>query len=103
MTALLLFMILFLISTITSYNIYFPEIDRKLRADLSGLDGAIILNTEGKIIACGAIIANNAGSSGGGRGSAARTLSKYGGFAIKISTDGYIEAFVNEARIYSIK
>lgn len=28
-----------------------------------------------------------AGSSGGGRGSAARTLSKYGGFAIKISTD----------------
>lgn len=81
----------------------FQEIDRKLRADLSGLDGAIILNTEGKIIACGAIIANKAGSSGGGRGSAARTLSKYGGFAIKISTDGYIEAFVNESRIYSIK
>ena len=84
-------------------NQYFQNIDRKLRADLSGLDGAIILNTEGKIIACGAIIANKAGSSGGGRGSAARTLSKYGGFAIKISTDGYIEAFVNEARIYSIK
>lgn len=84
-------------------NQYFLEIDRKLRADLSGLDGAIILNTEGKILACGAIIANSAGSSGGGRGSAARTLSKYGGFAIKISTDGYIEAFYKEARIYSIK
>lgn len=81
----------------------FLNIDRKLRADLSGLDGAIILNKEGKIIACGAIIANKAGSSGGGRGSAARTLSKYGGFAIKISTDGYIEAFYKEARIYSIK
>lgn len=84
-------------------NIYFPKIDRKLRADLSGLDGAIILNTFGNVIACGAIIANKAGSSGGGRGSAARTLSKYGGFAIKISTDGYIEAFVDESRIYSIK
>lgn len=81
----------------------FENIDRKLRADLSGLDGAIILDTSGKIIACGAIIANKAGSSGGGRGSAARTLSQYGGFAIKISTDGYIEAFVDEARIYSIK
>lgn len=81
----------------------FEHIDRKLRADLSGLDGAIILDTTGKIIACGAIIANKAGSSGGGRGSAARTLSQYGGFAIKISTDGYIEAFVDEARIYSIK
>lgn len=84
-------------------NTYFPKIDRKLRADLSGLDGAIILNTFGDVIACGAIIANKAGSSGGGRGSAARTLSNYGGFAIKISTDGYIEAFVDESRIYSIK
>lgn len=84
-------------------NRLFQNIDRKLRADLSGLDGAIILNTYGEIIACGAIIANKAGSSGGGRGSAARTLSKYGGFAIKISTDGYIEAFVDESRIYSIK
>lgn len=84
-------------------NKYFPSIDRKLRADLSGLDGAIILDMDGNIIACGAIIANKSGSSGGGRGSAARTLSNYGGFAIKISTDGYIEAFVEESRIYSIK
>lgn len=84
-------------------NIYFPKIDRKLRADLSGLDGAIIIDLNGNIIACGAIIANKSGSSGGGRGSAARTLSKYGGFSIKISTDGYIEAFVDESRVYSIK
>lgn len=84
-------------------NTYFPKIDRKLRADLSGLDGAIILDTDGNVIACGAIIANKSGSSGGGRGSAARTLSCYGGFAIKISTDGYIEAFYDGSRIYSIK
>lgn len=84
-------------------NTYFPRIDRKLRADLSGLDGAMILDLKGNIVACGAIIANEAGSSGGGRGSAARTLSKYGGFAIKISTDGYIEAFYDGARIYAIK
>lgn len=84
-------------------NTYFPKIDRKLRADLSGLDGAMIIDMNGNIVACGAIIANEAGSSGGGRGSAARTLSKYGGFAIKISTDGYIEAFYDGARIYAIK
>lgn len=81
----------------------FQNVDRKLRAELSGLDGAIIINFEGEILGCGAIIANTAGSSGGGRGSAARTLSNYGGFAIKISTDGYVEIFHKGARIYSIK
>lgn len=84
-------------------NNYFQKIDRKLRAELSGLDGAIVLNSKGKILSCGAIIANTAGSSGGGRGSAARTLSKYCGFSIKISTDGYVEVFQNTVRIYSIK
>lgn len=84
-------------------NRKFYELDRKLRSELSGLDGAIILDKDGNILSCGAIIANTAGSSGGGRGSAARTLSKYGGFAIKISTDGYVEVFFNAARIYAIK
>ena len=33
---------------------------------------------------------------------AAKKLSKYGA-AIKISTDGYIDVFVNEELVYSIK
>jgi DNA integrity scanning protein DisA with diadenylate cyclase activity len=73
------------------------------RSELSGLDGATIMDEDGNLLAVGAIIRNDAGSSGGGRGSAAKKLSKYGGFSIKISTDGYIELFVNGANVYSIK
>lgn len=78
-------------------------IDRKLRCELTGLDGATILDQNGDLIAVGAIIQNDAGSSGGGRGAAAKKLSGYGGFAVKISTDGYIETYVSEAKVYSIK
>lgn len=84
-------------------NRCFSSMDRRLRAELSGLDGALIINKKGIIIACGAIIANKAGSSGGGRGSAAKTLSNYGGFAVKVSTDGYVEIFKNEIKIFTIK
>ena len=82
---------------------FFTRMDRRLRSELSGLDGAMIINKEGKIIACGAIIANKAGSTGGGRGSAAKTLSVYGGYAVKVSTDGYIEVYKDEMKIYSVK
>jgi len=81
----------------------FTDIDRKLLAELIGLDGACILNTNGEIISFGAIITNDAGSSGGGRGAAVKKLSMYNGFAIKISTDGYIEVYSKGERIYSIK
>ena len=77
--------------------------DRKLRCELAGLDGATIIDKDGNVIAIGAIIQNEAGSSGGGRGAAAKKLSSFGGFSIKISTDGYIEVYASEAKIYSIK
>lgn len=50
----------------------------------------------------GAIIKNNSGSSGGGRGAAAKKLSQFG-FAVKISTDGYIEMYVDGVEIYAVK
>nr|MCR5349920.1 hypothetical protein [Acholeplasmatales bacterium] len=81
----------------------FNEMDRKKRAELIGLDGACIIDLDGNIISFGAIITNDAGSSGGGRGAAAKKLSNYDGFAIKISTDGYIEVFSELKKIYSIK
>lgn len=84
-------------------NKKFVNLDHKLRAELIGMDGACILDKEGNVISFGAIIQNDPGSSGGGRGAAAKKLSRYGGFAIKISTDGYIEIYDNEKRIYSIK
>lgn len=84
-------------------NNKFEDINRKLRSELIGLDGACILTKEGEMLAFGAIIQNDSGSSGGGRGAAAKKLSNYGGFAIKISTDGYIEVYHKENRIYAIK
>ncbi len=67
----------------------FQTIDRKLRTELISMDGACIIDPNGRFLAIGAIIQNDSGSSGGGRSAAAKKLSQYG-FSIKISTDGYI-------------
>lgn len=83
-------------------NKRFQDLDRKLRSELIALDGACILDTKGDIYSFGAIISNDSGSSGGGRGAAAKKLSSYG-MAIKISTDGYIEMYINRILKYSVK
>lgn len=70
----------------------FQELDRKFRADLLAMDGATIIGYDGTIIAVGAIIKIEAGSSGGGRLAAAKTLSNYG-VSIKISNDGSMQGF----------
>lgn len=70
----------------------FHELSRKLRLELVGMDGATVIDSDGYIIAAGAILKIEAGSEGGGRLAAATTLSKYG-IAIKISQDGVMKAF----------
>lgn len=80
----------------------FEKLDRKLRCELISMDGACIIDCEGNIASFGAIIKNDSGSSGGGRGAATKKLS-YEGVAIKVSTDGYIEVFVEGNLRYSIK
>ena len=70
----------------------FQELDRKFRQDLIAMDGATVIGYDGTIIAVGAIIKIEAGSSGGGRLAAARTLSNYG-VSIKISNDGSMQGF----------
>lgn len=70
----------------------FQDLDRKLRQELIGIDGATIIDYEGNILAVGAIIKIEAGSVGGGRLAAAKTLSNYG-ISMKISADGRIEGF----------
>lgn len=84
-------------------NRKFGDLDRKLRAELISMDGACIINYEGTVCAAGAIIRNDSGSSGGGRSAAAKKLSTYDGLAVKVSTDGYIELFVNYESVYVIK
>ena len=90
----------FLLKIISNKN--FPVIDRKMRSELISMDGATIIDFDGNIISIGAIIQNDSGSYGGGRGAAAKKLSKYG-FAVKISTDGYVEVYINERIKYRIK
>ena len=70
----------------------FQELDRKFRQEIIAIDGATIIDYDGTIIAAGAIIKIEAGSTGGGRLAAAKTLSNYG-IAIKISNDGSMQGF----------
>lgn len=83
-------------------NSSFVKLDRRLRTELISMDGATIIKENGKLLAVGAIIQNDSGSYGGGRGAAARKLSNYG-FAIKISTDGYIECYKGGDVAFRIK
>lgn len=73
----------------------FSELSRKLRQELLSIDGATILDNNGKILAAGAIIMIEAGSVGGGRLAATKTLARYG-VSIKISADGGIQGFKME-------
>lgn len=70
----------------------FHELDRKFRLELVGIDGATIIDYEGNIVAVGAIIKIEPGSTGGGRLAASETLSSFG-VALKISEDGEIKCF----------
>ncbi len=68
------------------------ELDRKMIEEMSSVDGATIVDYDGTIIAVGAIIKIEAGSSGGGRLAATTTMAKYG-VAIKVSQDGVMQGF----------
>jgi len=92
-------------------NSSFSDIDRLFRQEMSGIDGATLLDREGKVISFGAIISiiiekkvdNETKSevTGGGRTAASMQLSKYG-IGTKISEDGKITVFKNEEEIFSI-
>ena len=66
---------------------------RKLRQEMLSLDGATTITLEGNIISCGSIVKIEGGSDSGGRSAAAKQLAAKFGIGIKISEDGYIEAY----------
>ncbi|MDQ7833089.1 MAG: hypothetical protein RDU30_15275 [Desulfovibrionaceae bacterium] len=68
------------------------DISRRLRQEIAAIDGALIIGYNGKILAIGAILEIQSGSTGGGRTAAAKALSQYG-LGIKISNDGNIEIY----------
>lgn len=80
----------------------FHEIDRRLRQELLAIDGATIIDHEGIVLAVGAILRIEGGSSGGGRLAAAIELSKYG-TGIKVSQDGGIRGFYRCASQADVK
>ena len=80
----------------------FNELSRVLRQELVGIDGATIVDSDGDIVAVGAIIKIDAGSTGGGRLAAAKQLSHYG-VAMKISADGVIEGYAYDKATQSAK
>jgi hypothetical protein len=71
----------------------FQDLDRIARKEMVGIDGATIITYQGEILAVGAIVKIDGGSTGGGRLAATKTLAAYG-TAIKVSADGMVEAFV---------
>ncbi|MHB1326170.1 MAG: hypothetical protein ACYC0L_08220 [Thermoleophilia bacterium] len=77
----------------------FHELDRRLRLELMSMDGAVVLDWHGVVLAAGAIIEVPAGSAdGGGRRAAAKKLST-AGLGLKVSEDGSISGFQNESVI----
>ncbi len=82
------------ISKIISGKKFF-ELDRTLLEELVAIDGAIIVDFDGTIIAVGAIIKIEAGSLGGGRLAATKCMAKYG-VAIKVSQDGVMQGFSSD-------
>ncbi len=82
------------ISKIISGRKFF-ELDRTLLAELVAIDGAIVVDFDGTIIAVGAIIKIEAGSLGGGRLAATKSMAKYG-VAIKVSQDGIMQGFSSD-------
>ena len=71
----------------------FFELPRRLRQELAALDGALILDTDGRVMAVGAIVRVAPSSiGGGGRLAAARTLAAFG-LAYCISCDGRVQGF----------
>ncbi len=82
-----------------SVNVSFDQLDRRIRLELLSIDGAVIVDYHGEVLATGAIIQVPAGSEGGGRLAAAKRLSTIG-VGIKISEDGSVTGFRNDKEIF---
>ncbi len=70
----------------------FFDIEKPLRKEILSLDGATVVSLDGSFYCAGSIVAVPGGSSSGGRAAAAKRLAQIG-VGIKVSEDGYIEAF----------
>lgn len=70
----------------------FFNIEKPLRKEILSLDGATVVSLDGSFYCAGSIVSVPGGSSSGGRAAAAKRLAQIG-VGIKVSEDGYIEAY----------
>lgn len=70
----------------------FFSLEKPLRKEILSLDGATVILLDGEIYCAGSIVSVEGGSTDGGRSAAAKHLAELG-IGIKISEDGYIEAY----------
>jgi hypothetical protein len=75
----------------------FTDLDRRFRQELAAIDGATVMDSEGFIIAIGAIVRVPPGSASGARRAAARALAEFG-IGIKISADGEVSGFLADKK-----
>lgn len=75
----------------------FHELDRTVRQELAAIDGATVIDHEGTIVAVGAILRIEGGSTGGGRTAAAKQLATLG-LGVKISQDGGISGYRRDSK-----
>lgn len=75
----------------------FQKLERTLRQELVAIDGATVIDHEGAVLAVGAILRIDSGSTGGGRTAAAKQLGTLG-LGIKVSQDGGITGYRSRKR-----
>lgn len=87
----------YLLSDVRGVRSFF-DVEKPLRREILGLDGATVVSLDGSFYCAGSIVSVPSGSSGGGRTAAAKKLAELG-VGIKISEDGYIEAYGSPVKI----
>ena len=79
----------------SSIDQVFWKNDIEVRKKLLSIDGAVLIDSEtGKLLGVGTIIPNEGDASEGARTVATKAIAAMGGFAIKVSDDGYCSIYV---------
>ena len=78
------------------------DLDERTLARLATLDGATILDREGRLLAYGAIVTTTDSEHEGARTAAARTLSEVASVVLKVSVDGDITIFRSGAAVTTL-
>ncbi|HUA61109.1 MAG TPA: hypothetical protein VML19_20260, partial [Verrucomicrobiae bacterium] len=80
------------------------ELEPTILQSIAGVDGGIVLDRRGRLLAFGAILRTNGESLAaqeGGRSTAALYASRFG-LALKISEDGFVSFYRNGAKVWEI-